>query len=145
MTKSITSFTLLQCAASRTVEFYGAYAAPRTTIKIASDSKSWQSRKAWFFDRIVDRPRDYSYPDHDAMLQIEAAVKALKPQIRVKDILVPGYKPKEAKKGPPTQLPLNHRATYLADLQLDQLAPYNVPLQLFPLPACKVYVLCEGK
>jgi hypothetical protein len=130
---------------SRTVEFYGAYAAPRTTITIASDSKSWQSRKVWFFDRIVDRPRDYSYPDHDVTLQIEAAVKALKPQIRVKDILVPGYKPKEAKKGPSEQLPLIHGATHLADLHLDQLAPYHVPLQLIPLPECKVYLLFEGK
>jgi hypothetical protein len=129
---------------SRTVEFYGAYAAPRTTVRIASDSKSWQSRKAWFFDVLLDRPTDYSYPDHDVTLQIEAIVKALKPQINVTDVLVPGYKSREAKKGPPAQFPLIHRATDLADLQLDQLArstPTNSASGMQSVPTIRWNVL----
>jgi hypothetical protein len=50
---------------SRLTKFYNAYSTPRMTIKMFSDSKGWQAQKKWFFDRIVDRPREYSYPDHD--------------------------------------------------------------------------------
>jgi hypothetical protein len=78
---------------SRLIEFYNAYSTPRTTIKVFSDSKGWQVQKKWFFDRIVDRQREYSYPDHDVTLQIEAVAHSLKPQIELKDLLVPSYKP----------------------------------------------------
>jgi hypothetical protein len=130
---------------AKTIEFYGAYAAPRTTVKLFSDSKSWQARKTWFFERIVDRPREYSYPDHDVTLQIETVMNDLKPQIRLLDLLVPSYKPSKAKKGSPAQTPTIHRATQLASLQLDQLAPYHEPLRLIPLQSCKVYLLHDEK
>jgi hypothetical protein len=81
---------------STVIEFHGAYSAPQTTIKVFSDSKGWQARKKWFFDRIVDRPREYSYPDHDVTLQIEAVANGLKPQIQLSDLIVPSYRPATA-------------------------------------------------
>jgi hypothetical protein len=64
---------------------------------VFSDSKSWQAQKKWYFDRIVDRPREYSYRDHDVTLQIEAVTNGMKPQIQLKDLVVPSYKPTKAK------------------------------------------------
>jgi hypothetical protein len=65
------------------IEFYGAYSAPQKTIEIFSDSKGWQAQKKWFLDRVVDRPREYSYPNHDVTRQIEDVANCLEPQIRL--------------------------------------------------------------
>jgi hypothetical protein len=96
---------------------------------VFSNSKGWQAQKKWFFDRIVDRPREYSYPDHDATLQIEAVAHGLKPQIQLKDLVVPSYKP-VTKKGQAGGTPPPIRGpTELAILQLDQLGTYDDPLR----------------
>jgi hypothetical protein len=65
---------------SRLIEFYCVYSTPGTMKKVFSDSKGWQAQKQWFFDWIVDRLREFSYPDHDITLQIEAVANGLKPR-----------------------------------------------------------------
>ena len=130
---------------SRLIEFYSAYSAQRTTIKVLSDSKGWQAQKKWFFDRIVDRPREYSYPDHDVTLQIEAVTNGLKPQIELKDLVVPSYTPETTQSQAGGTHPPIRRPTKLANLQLDQFGTYDEPLQSIPFPSCKGYLLSNGK
>jgi hypothetical protein len=112
---------------------------------VFSDSKGWQAQKKWFFDRIVDRPREYSYPYHDVTLQIEAVAHGLKPQFQLKDLIVPSHKPATKKGQAGGTLRLIRRPTELAILQLDQLGTYDGPLPLIPFPSCKVYLLSNEK
>jgi hypothetical protein len=71
------------------IEFYRAYSAPQKTIEIISDSKGWQAQKKWLLDRIVDRPREYSYTHDNVTVHIEAVTNGLKPQIQLKDLVAP--------------------------------------------------------